>query len=81
MGHNLKLKFHRGHMANSSMVSSTGTVAIISSGTSDELVAEECRATADLMGCYCFRLSDVSVDGLHRILHNLPGAFRAPAVP
>ncbi len=51
-----------------------GTVAIISSGTSDELVAEECRATADVMGCYCFRLSDVSVDGLHRILHNLPGA-------
>ena len=51
-----------------------GTVAIVSSGTSDELVAEECRATADVMGCYCFRLSDVSVDGLHRILHNLPGA-------
>ena len=25
------------------------------------------------MGCYCFRLADVSVDGLHRILHNLPG--------
>jgi NCAIR mutase (PurE)-related protein len=50
-----------------------GTVAIISAGTADELVAEECRATADVMGCYCFRLADVSVDGLHRILHNLPG--------
>ena len=50
-----------------------GTVAIISAGTSDEHVAEECRATADVMGCYCFRLADVSVDGLHRILHNLPG--------
>lgn len=50
-----------------------GTVAVISAGTSDEHVAEECRATADMMGCYCFRLADVSVDGLHRILHNLPG--------
>ena len=54
-------------------LSCTGTVAIISAGTSDEHVAEECRATADVMGCYCFRLADVSVDGLHRILHNLPG--------
>ncbi len=50
-----------------------GTVAIISAGTADEQVAEESRATADMMGCYCFRLADVSVDGLHRILHNLPG--------
>ena len=32
-----------------------GTVAIISAGTSDEHIAEECRATADVMGCYCFR--------------------------
>jgi NCAIR mutase (PurE)-related protein len=50
-----------------------GTVAVVSAGTSDELVAEECRATADMMGCYCFRLADVSVDGLHRILQNMSG--------
>lgn len=48
-------------------------MAIISAGTSEEPVAEECRATADAMGCYSFRLADVSVEGLHRILHNLPG--------
>ena len=58
-----------------------GTVAIISAGTSDEHVAEECRATADVMGCYCFRLADVSVDGLHRILHNLPGQLHASCMP
>ena len=56
----------------------TGTVAVISAGTADEAVAEECRATADAMGCYCFRLPDVSVDGLHRILHNLPGGGALP---
>ena len=55
-------------------------MAIISAGTSDEHVAEECRATADVMGCYCFRLADVSVDGLHRILHNLPGQLHISCV-
>jgi len=49
-------------------------VAVLSAGTADEAVAEECRLTADVMGCYCFRLPDVSVDGLHRLLQNLPGA-------
>ena len=46
---------------------------MVSAGTADEGVAEECRLIADFMGCYTFRLPDVSVDGLHRILHNLPG--------
>ena len=50
-----------------------GTVAVLSAGTADESVAEECRVIADFMGCYTFKLPDVSVDGLHRILHNLPG--------
>ena len=50
-----------------------GTVAVLSAGIADADVAEECRCTADLMGCYAFRLSDVSVDGLHRMLHNLSG--------
>lgn len=49
-------------------------MAVLSAGTADEGVAEECRLIADFMGCYTFRLPDVSVDGLHRILHNLPGA-------
>lgn len=48
-------------------------MAVLSAGTADESVAEECRVIADYMGCYTFKLPDVSVDGLHRILHNLPG--------
>ena len=54
-----------------------GTVALISAGTADNGVAEECRVIADAMGCYCFRLSDVSVDGLHRVLQNID-AVRGP---
>lgn len=56
-----------------------GTVAVLSAGTADESVAEECRVIADYMGCYTFKLPDVSVDGLHRVLHNLPGL--APSLP
>ena len=48
-----------------------GTVAILSGGTADGSVAEECRVMADAMGCYCFRISDLSVDGLHRVLQNI----------
>ena len=32
-----------------------GTVAVLSAGTADEGVAEECRVVADYMGCYSFR--------------------------
>jgi pyridinium-3,5-biscarboxylic acid mononucleotide synthase len=49
-------------------------VALLTGGTADAAVAEECRLTAELMGCYCFRVQDVSTDGLHRIIQNLPGA-------
>ncbi len=33
-----------------------GTVAVLTAGTGDAYVAEECRRTAELMGCYTFRL-------------------------
>lgn len=56
-------------------VAGAGTVAVLSAGTADEGVAEECRLIADFMGCYTFRLPDVSIDGLHKILHNLPGVL------
>ena len=49
----------------------------LDAGTADNSVAEECRVIADAMGCYCFRLSDVSVDGLHRVLQNID-AVRPP---
>jgi hypothetical protein len=57
-----------------------GTVVIISAGTADGGVAEECRAVACAMGCYAYALADVSVDGLHRVLHNLPAVRAADVV-
>lgn len=56
-----------------------GSVAVVSAGTSDVGVAEEARLTAELMGCYVFKITDVGVAGLHRIVKNLP-ALRAADV-
>ena len=51
-----------------------GTVAVLSAGTADEGVAEECRAVADYMGCYSFRqawLQPCMLLGVPAGLHNV----------
>jgi NCAIR mutase (PurE)-related protein len=45
-----------------------GLVAVISAGTGDIPVAEECAVTAEIMGCNVKRIYDVGVAGLHRLL-------------
>ncbi|KAK9798617.1 hypothetical protein WJX73_010265 [Symbiochloris irregularis] len=56
-----------------------GTIAVVGAATADPMIAEECRAVADAMGCYAFRLPDVSVDRLNGILGSA-GAVRAASV-
>ena len=46
----------------------TGTVAVLSAGTSDIPVAEEAALTAELMQCRVSRTFDVGVAGIHRLL-------------
>ena len=46
----------------------TGTIMIVSAGTSDIAVAEEAAITAAMMGNRIDRLYDVGVAGLHRLL-------------
>src|SRR4051812_24214735 len=46
----------------------TGTVLIVTAGTSDLPVAEEAAVTAGAAGCAVGRLTDVGVAGIHRIL-------------
>jgi NCAIR mutase (PurE)-related protein len=46
----------------------TGTVLIVTAGTSDLPVAEEAAVTASALGNRVARLNDVGVAGLHRIL-------------
>lgn len=44
-------------------------VALVSAGTSDLPVAEECAETMRMMGLRCERVFDVGVAGIHRLLH------------
>ncbi len=46
----------------------TGTVAVVTAGTSDLPVAEEAAATLDALGDCVMRVTDVGVAGIHRVL-------------
>jgi hypothetical protein len=49
----------------------SGTILVISAGTSDLPVAEEAAVTAEVMGNRVERLYDVGVAGLHRLLAHI----------
>ena len=46
----------------------TGTIAVVSAGTSDLPVAEEAAVVADSLGATVERINDVGVAGVHRLL-------------
>ncbi|OAB57791.1 1-(5-phosphoribosyl)-5-amino-4-imidazole-carboxylate carboxylase [Phormidium willei BDU 130791] len=48
----------------------SGTIGIVSAGTADLPVAEEAAVTGELCGFEVFRLWDVGVAGIHRLLRN-----------
>ena len=47
-------------------------VALVSAGTSDMPVAEECAETMRMLGASFERVFDVGVAGIHRLLHKRP---------
>ncbi len=53
-----------------------GPVALISAGTSDEPVVEECAVTLAMRGCRVERFADCGVAGVHRLLDRID-AIRA----
>jgi len=59
---------------------SSGTVAVVSAGTSDLPVAEEARLTLELMDQRTQTFYDVGVAGLHRLLAHLRELRRARVV-
>lgn len=50
--------------------SPTGTVTVLTAGTSDLPVGREAYTTAKVMGCDCELVVDVGVAGLHRLLQH-----------
>lgn len=57
-----------------------GTVAMITAGTADPRVVEECRLMLQAMGCYSFKLAESGVMGMHRIVQNLDAVRAADVV-
>jgi NCAIR mutase (PurE)-related protein len=51
---------------------SDAKVALVSAGTSDASVAEECAETMRMIGVSFERVFDVGVAGIHRLLHKRP---------
>jgi pyridinium-3,5-biscarboxylic acid mononucleotide synthase len=58
----------------------TQRVAVLTAGTADEPVADECVATLQAVGFQPERLTDVGVAGLHRLLAHLDTVTEADAV-
>ena len=57
-----------------------GAIVVASGGTSDMAVCEEAALTAETMGNRVYRLYDVGVAGLHRLLSNLDLLMEARVV-
>ncbi len=58
----------------------TEAVVVVTAGTADLPVAEECRSTLDALGFGSRLIADVGVAGIHRILDRAAEIQRAPAV-
>tara|TARA_B100000902_G_scaffold385001_1_gene425829 strand:- start:1212 stop:1874 length:663 start_codon:yes stop_codon:yes gene_type:complete len=56
------------------------TIGIVSAGTSDLPVANECKATLEALGHSTFTVTDVGVSGLHRLTEALPEIIKADIV-
>ena len=48
-----------------------GTLSVVTAGTSDQRVAEECAVTAEIMGNEVKRIYDVGISGVHRLFAHL----------
>lgn len=55
-------------------------VALVSAGTSDMPVAEECAETMRMLGVGLERVFDVGVAGIHRLLHKRPILDKAAVI-
>ncbi len=56
------------------------TIGIVSAGTSDLPVANECKVTLEALGHSTFTVTDVGVSGLHRLTEALPEIIEADIV-
>lgn len=71
----LPLKYHEvgsiGTIGNMPNPTGKGKILVVTGGTSDIPIAEECSITAEFLGNEVTRLYDVGVSGLHRLLSHI----------
>ncbi len=60
--------------------SGTGSILVVTAGTSDLPVAEECAETAASLGIVTNRLTDVGVAGLHRVVSGMDVLLKADVI-
>lgn len=57
-----------------------GTAALLTAGSANPTVVEECRVMLSALGIYCFKLPESGVMGMHRIVQNLEAVRAADLV-
>lgn len=57
-----------------------GAVAMITAGSANEAVVEECRVMLQSLGCYCFTLGQAGIMGMHRMVQNIEAVRAADVV-
>ncbi|CAD7704297.1 unnamed protein product [Ostreobium quekettii] len=57
-----------------------GSVAIVTCGTADLTVAEECRLVAEHMGCYVYKITELEVQDFQKLLSNAEAIQAASVV-
>ncbi|WP_273419007.1 nickel pincer cofactor biosynthesis protein LarB [Veillonella caviae] len=71
---------HIGYIGDIPIQKTKSSIAIITGGTSDYKVAEECAVTAEFYGNKVERVYDVGVAGIHRLLQNLERIMSAKVI-
>jgi NCAIR mutase (PurE)-related protein len=57
-----------------------GTVALLTAGSAQQQVVEECRVMLQALGIYSFKLPEAGVMGMHRIVQNIEAVRAADVI-
>ena len=71
---------HIGYVGDMPTKKTESSIAIVTGGTSDYKVAEECAITAEFYGNMVNRIYDVGVAGIHRLLQHLDTIMSAKVI-
>lgn len=70
----LGIKYHGGaktltYKVESDKMKLPGTVALVIDQTADRQISDECQVLCAHLGCYTFKLDNISVNNMHKLMH------------